>query len=112
MTEPDEGSTLLDRAISRRRLLQGAAAAAGAKQGPDVFIYGGNEVSAMYKAGVFKSADSYWQNFADKGQFPDGVITRFNSKVYGIKGYVNLTGLWYNKDILDAVGVTPPKTHD
>jgi len=89
-----------------------AIAAAAAKSGPDVFVYGGNEVNAMFKAGVFKSADSYWQSFADKGQFPDGVITRFNSKVYGIKGYVNLTGLWYNKDILDAVGVTPPKTHD
>jgi len=89
-----------------------AIAAAGAKQGPDVFIYGGNEVNAMYKAGVFKSADSYWQGFADKGQFPDGVITRFNNKVYGIKGYVNLTGLWYNQDILDAVGVSVPKTID
>jgi len=33
-----------------------AIAAAGAKQGPDVFIYGGNEVNAMYKAGVFKRA--------------------------------------------------------
>src|SRR5262249_56003349 len=67
-----------------------AIAAAAAKQGPDVFIYGGNEVNAMYKAGVFKSVDSYWQSFAEKGQFPDGVITKFNNKVYGVKGYVNL----------------------
>jgi len=89
-----------------------AIAAAAAKQGPDVFIYGGNEVNAMYKAGVFKSVDSYWQSFADKGQFPDGVLTKFNNKVYGAKGYVNLTGLWYNKTILDDVGVQPPKTID
>ena len=89
-----------------------AIAAAAAKQGPDVFIYGGNEVNAMYKAGVFKSVDSYWQSFADKAQFPDGVITRFNNKVYGVKGYVNLTGLWYNKNILDAVGVQPPRSFD
>jgi multiple sugar transport system substrate-binding protein len=89
-----------------------AIAAAGAKQGPDVYIYGGNEVNAMYKAGVFKSVDSYWQSFGDKGQFPDGVITRFDNKVYGVKGYVNLTGLWYNKTILDSVGVQPPKSVD
>jgi multiple sugar transport system substrate-binding protein len=89
-----------------------AIAAAAAKSGPDVFIYGGNEVNAMYKAGVFRSVDSYWQSYADKGQFPDGVLSKFADKVYGIKGYVNLTGLWYNKTILDAVGVQPPKTFD
>ena len=89
-----------------------AIAAAAAKSGPDVFIYGGNEVNAMYKAGTFRSIDSLWSNYADKHQFPDGVITRFNNKVYGVKGYVNLTGLWYNKDILDQVGVQPPKTFD
>jgi len=89
-----------------------AIAAAAARSGPDVFIYGGNEVNAMYQAGVFHSVDTYWQSFADKAQFPDGVITRFKNKVYGVKGYVNLTGLWYNKDILDDVGVQPPKTVD
>ena len=91
---------------------QRAIAAAAAKQGPDVFIYGGNEVNAMYQAGVFKDIDSRWQSYADKGQFPDGVITKFNNHVYGVKGYVNLTGLWYNKNILDDVGVQPPKTVD
>ena len=76
-----------------------AIAAAAAKNGPDVFIYGGNEVNAMYKAGTFRSIDDRWSSFADKGQFPDGVITKFNNHVYGVKGYVNLTGLWYNKNI-------------
>ena len=89
-----------------------AIAAAAARSGPDVFIYGGNEVNAMYKAGVFRSIDSQWSSFADKGQFPDGVITKFGGKVYGVKGYVNLTGLWYNKDILDQVGVQPPRAFD
>ncbi|HXM57933.1 MAG TPA: extracellular solute-binding protein [Candidatus Dormibacteraeota bacterium] len=89
-----------------------AIAAAAAKSGPDVFIYGGNEVNAMYKAGTFRSIDSLWSSYPDKGQFPDGVITKFGGKVYGVKGYVNLTGLWYNKDILDQVGVQPPKTFD
>jgi len=89
-----------------------AIAAAAAKSGPDVFVYGGNEVNAMYKAGTFRSIDSQWSSFPDRSQFPDGVITKFNNKVYGVKGYVNLTGLWYNKDILDQVGVQPPKTFD
>src|SRR5215467_10192906 len=68
-----------------------AIAAAAAKSGPDVFIYGGNEVNAMYQAGVFRSVDSYWQGFGDRAQFPDGVLTKFKNQVYGVKGYVNLT---------------------
>ncbi|MDE3076325.1 MAG: extracellular solute-binding protein [Chloroflexota bacterium] len=87
-------------------------AAAGAKSGPDVIIYGGNEVVPLFKAGVFKDMDSYWSSYADKDKFPGAVISKFDGKVYGVKGYVNLTGLWYNKDILDAVGVQPPKTVD
>jgi multiple sugar transport system substrate-binding protein len=87
-------------------------AAAAAKSGPDVIVYGGNELVPLYKAGVFKSMDSYWSSYADRATFPDGVITKFNGKVFGVKGYVNLTGLWYNKDILDDVGVQPPKTFD
>lgn len=89
-----------------------AIAAAAAKSGPDVFIYGGNEPQPMYNAGVFKSIDSLWNSYADKSQFPSGVITKFGNKVYGVKGYVNLTGLWYNEDILNDVGVQPPKTFD
>ena len=87
-------------------------AAAGAKSGPDVLIYGGNETVNMYQAGAFYDLNSRWTQFADRDQFPDSVITKFKNKVYGIKGYVNLTGLWYNKDILDAAGVQPPKTFD
>ncbi len=87
-------------------------AAAGAKSGPDVMIYGGNETVNMYQAGAFYDVDSRWKQFADRDQFPDSVLTSFKNKVYGIKGYVNLTGLWYNKDILDAVGVQPPATFD
>ena len=77
-------------------------AAAGAKQGPDVIIYGGSDLSAMYKVGALKSMQPYWSQYADAQQFPDGVITRFNGEVYGVKGYVNLVALWYNQDILSG----------
>jgi multiple sugar transport system substrate-binding protein len=87
-------------------------AAAGAKQGPDVIIYGGSDLSAMYKVGALKSMQPYWSQYADAAQFPDGVITRFNNEVYGVKGYVNLVALWYNQDILSDAGVQPPTTFD
>jgi multiple sugar transport system substrate-binding protein len=40
------------------------------------------------------------------------VLTRFDGQIYGVKPYVNLVGWWYNKDILDDVGVQPPATFD
>jgi multiple sugar transport system substrate-binding protein len=87
-------------------------AAAGARQGPDVLIYGGSDLVQMYKSGGLRSMQPYWDTFEDKGQYPDGVITRFDGQVYGVKPYVNLVALWYNQDILDAVGVQPPKTFE
>jgi multiple sugar transport system substrate-binding protein len=87
-------------------------AAAGAKQGPDVIIYGGSDLSAMYKVGALKSMQPYWGQYADAQQFPDGVITKFNGEVYGVKGYVNLVAFWYNQDILNDVGVQPPTSID
>ncbi len=30
----------------------------------------------------------------------------------GVQGFVNLIGLWYNKDILDELGIQPPTTFD
>lgn len=89
-----------------------AIAAAGARSGPDVFIYGGNEVLPMYQAGVFREIDTWWSKFPDRTKFPDGVQTKFDGKLFGVKGYVNLTGLWYNKDIIEKVGVEPPTTFE
>jgi len=96
--------------VEFQQLSQKVIAATGAKQGPDVLIYGGSDLVQMYKAGALKSLQPYWDQFADAGQYPDGVITRFDDQIYGVKPYVNLVAWWYNKDILDDVGVTPPKT--
>ncbi|MBV8717451.1 MAG: extracellular solute-binding protein [Chloroflexi bacterium] len=93
-------------------LSQKIIAAAGAKQGPDVLIYGGSDLVQMYKAGALRSMQPYWDQFADGSQYPDGVLTRFDGQIYGVKPYVNLVGWWYNKDILDDVGIQPPKTFD
>jgi multiple sugar transport system substrate-binding protein len=98
--------------VEFQELSKRVIAAAGAKQGPDVLLYGGSDLVQMYKSGALKSMQPYWDAFSDKDMFPDGVITRFDGQIYGVKPYVNLVALWYNKDILDAVGVQPPKTFD
>jgi multiple sugar transport system substrate-binding protein len=93
-------------------LSQKVIAAAGARQGPDVLIYGGSDLVQMYKAGALKSMQPYWDQFADANQYPDGVLTRFDGQIYGVKPYVNLVGWWYNQDILDDVGIQAPATFD
>lgn len=87
-------------------------AAVAAKTGPDVIIYGGSDLVQMYKTGTLKSLQPYWNKYSEKDQFNDSLITKFNGEIYGVKPYVNLVALWYNKDIIDAVGVQPPKTFD
>lgn len=98
--------------VEFQELSKRVIAAAGAKQGPDVLLYGGSDLVQMYKVGALKSMQPYWDKFADKDKFPDGVLTKFDGQIYGVKPYVNLVALWYNQDILDAVGVKPPTTFE
>ena len=98
--------------VEFQELSKKVIAAAGAKQGPDVMLYGGSDLVQMYKVGALKSMQPYWDKFADKDKFPDGVLTKFDGQIYGVKPYVNLVALWYNKDVLDAVDVTPPTTFE
>jgi multiple sugar transport system substrate-binding protein len=98
--------------VEFQELSKRVIAAVGAKQGPDVLIYGGSDLVQMYKTGALKSMQPYWDKFADKDKYPDGVITRFDGQIYGVKPYVNLVALWYNKDIVESVGVKPPTTFE
>lgn len=86
--------------------------AAGTKKGPDVVIYNAGDTYTLYKSGAIQPMDSWWNSYADKGQFPDAVIQKVDGKVLGVQGFVNLIALWYNKDLLDSLGLTPPTTFD
>lgn len=85
-------------------------ASATAESGPDVVVFNGGEASTLALAGTLAPLDDYWPSFADADQFPDSVIHSVDDSLYMVQGYVNLLGLWYNKDILDEIGVEPPTT--
>lgn len=87
-------------------------AATGAGQGPDVAVFNGAEYGTLAAGGVLAPMDEYLNGFADKGQLPEGVVHKLEGKTYAVQGYVNLLGLWYNKDILDKIGVQPPTSLD
>jgi multiple sugar transport system substrate-binding protein len=87
-----------------------AVTAAGAKTGPDVLVFGASGTYSLAEAGAIAPMDEWWDGYADKDQFPEGVLQKVDGQLYGVQGYVNLLGLWYNQDLLDEIGGTVPTT--
>lgn len=88
-----------------------AVTAAGAKTGPDVLVFGASGTYPLAEAGAIEPM-TWWDDFADKDQFPAGVMQQVDGELYGVQGYVNLLGLWYNRDLLDQVGAEVPTSID
>jgi ABC-type glycerol-3-phosphate transport system substrate-binding protein len=86
--------------------------AAGSGSGPDVVVYGAGSTYTLAEAGAITPMNDWWDGYADKDMFPEGVIQRVGDDILGVQGFVNLLGLWYNQDILDQVGIEPPTTMD
>lgn len=86
--------------------------AVGSKTGPDVVVFNGAETSTLALGGALAPITDQWDGFAEKDQFPESVVHSLDDEVYAAQGYVNLLGLWYNKDILDEAGIEPPTTMD
>lgn len=87
-----------------------AVTAAGAKTGPDVLVFGASGTYSLAEAGAIAPMDDWWSGYSDKDQFPEGVMQRVDGELYGVQGYVNLLGLWYNQDILTELGGEVPTT--
>jgi ABC-type glycerol-3-phosphate transport system substrate-binding protein len=88
-----------------------AVTAAGAKTGPDVLVFGASGTYDLAQSGAIEPID-WWDEYADKDQFPEGVLQKVDGELYGVQGYVNLLGLWYNQDLLDELGAEVPTTID
>ncbi len=88
-------------------------AAANAHQGPDIVVFNGAEAGTYALANTLLPIDSYLDSFADASQLSPSTIHKVEGKTYAVQGYVNLLGLWYNKDVLAKAGIAnPPTTMD
>jgi multiple sugar transport system substrate-binding protein len=65
--------------VEFQELSKKVIAAAGAKQGPDVLLYGGSDLVQMYRVGALESMQPYRDKFADKDKYPEGVLTMARS---------------------------------
>ncbi|WP_353115963.1 extracellular solute-binding protein [Microbacterium sp.] len=108
----DTGKTLDAVFVPSDQLTQKVIASAGSKEGPDVFVQGGSDLLQLVEAGAVADFTSEFEAFKDKDQIPDSAVIRVDGKVYGVQGFANTFALWYNKDILDELGIAPPSTMD
>jgi multiple sugar transport system substrate-binding protein len=86
-------------------------AAAGTHTGPDVIMADREaDLPGLISSGVFADLSQYWSKYADRSKYPDVAIFKSKGKVFTVQAFINLLGLWYNKDILDQLGISPPTT--
>jgi ABC-type glycerol-3-phosphate transport system substrate-binding protein len=96
------------------QMQQKVISAASAGKGWDLIMPTAVWLPEMVKAGAVQSIDQQWDSFADKALFPDNTQSAgvLNDKRYAVQGYTNVEGIFYNKTILDELGVAVPKTLD
>lgn len=107
-----DGVTVTNVYVPFDQLTNKLVQAAGTGTGPDVVIYNAADTYTLQQAGAITSMNDWWSGYADKDQFPAATIQKVGDDIMGVQGFVNLIGLWYNKDILDQLGVKPPTTFD
>lgn len=81
------------------------------KQGPDVLQQSG-DLDQFVPAGLVQDLTERWNGWDESAQFPESALGKIDGKIYAVKPYANLIGLWYNKDILDEFSIEPPTTLD
>lgn len=86
-----------------------AVTAAGAKTGPDVIVFGASGTYDLSQAGAIEPMD-WFSGFDGASQFPDGAKQNIDGTLYGVQGFVNLLGLWYNADMMKQLGIAKPPT--
>ena len=81
-------------------------------EGPDVFNWGSGPgyAGALAEAGMlYDLTDAYEKYRWPVYDFAKERVT-FDGKTYGIPGEMETLGIFYNQDLLDRLGVRPPKT--
>jgi multiple sugar transport system substrate-binding protein len=107
-----DGVTVTNVYVPFDQLTNKLVQSAGTQTGPDVVVFNAADTYTLQQAGAIEPMNDWWDGYADKDQFPDAVVQKVGDDVLGVQGFVNLIGLWYNKDILDGLGVQPPTTFD
>jgi multiple sugar transport system substrate-binding protein len=94
----------------KQKLTQGAAS----KQLPDIIVIDNPDHSAFASMGILADLTSEITDWGQANQYFEGPwkSTTWKGKNYGVPNNSNCLALYYNKDIFQSAGVTPPTTWD
>lgn len=104
----NEGVTVENVYVPYDQMVPSLLTAASSGEGPDAVVFNGGDASTLAIGGALAPLTEQWASYPDAGQYADALLRSVDGTLYATQGYVNLLGLWYNADILDAVGVKPP----
>lgn len=108
--ESHDGATVENVFVPYDQMNSKLLSAAGSGEGPDVAIFNGAETAPIALGGALAPLDEQWSSYEHADQFPESILHSVDDELYSVQGYVNLLGLWYNADILEEIGVEPPRT--
>lgn len=96
------------------QMQQKVISAAAAGKGWDVVMPTGVWLPEMIKAGSLQPIDEQWDAFEDKDQFAENTQAAglFEDERYAVQAFTNIEGIFYNKKILDEIGVDVPTSLD
>ncbi len=80
-----------------------------AGEGPDILADGASFPARIHAGNLVEiTGADYLSNFNEAGLS----LCSVDGKVYGVPSYGWYSGMWYNKDIFEANGLTPPTTFE
>ncbi|OCT12587.1 hypothetical protein A8709_32760 [Paenibacillus pectinilyticus] len=91
----------------------GLISAFAAGEGPDIFLVAPSNILQYSKVNILKDLTPYLSQDVLGDFLPHSLdATTIDDKIYGIPYEQDLLGLFYDKDVFDAKGLTPPRTWD
>jgi len=85
-------------------------AAAQTNTGPDLIFGDGANAFAFQEAGAIQPIQACVDTWSTKDDIASAAFREVDGTNYAVRLYSNLIALWYNQDLLDQLGLQPPKT--
>ena len=98
--------------VPYEQLVSKVLGTAAAGNGPDGLLFNPSDAPKLSESGLLADLTPLWNGLDGHDLFAKSTVWTFQDKVISVQGYVNTTALWYNKSILDKVGVAVPTTMD
>jgi multiple sugar transport system substrate-binding protein len=103
------GVTIRREAVPGDMLIQKVLQQSSSRMLPDVLMVDNPDLQQIAATGALAPLDEFGQSAEG---YANGVVdaSSYRGRLYGLQPVTNTIGLFYNKDILDKTGVTPPTT--